>query len=146
MKVILQKDVKNVGKVGDIVNVATGYARNFLFPRRLATLAQENSVKAWEHIKKVAELKKKKATAERKALLEKLAGVTLSFKMTAGEKDKIFGSVTPHDISTELEAKGFEVDRRDIHLEPIRQIGQHKVTVSFGEGLSAELTVVVDKA
>ena len=73
MKVILQKDVKNVGKVGDVVSVAQGYARNFLFPRKLATLADENKVRMWEHLKAVSEVKKKKALAERKALLEKLA-------------------------------------------------------------------------
>src|ERR1035438_6245056 len=98
MKIILQKDVKNVGKVGDLVNVATGYARNFLFPRKLAVLAQENNVKEWEHLKKVSEQKKKKAQSERKALLDKLAGVTLTFKLTTGEHDKVFGSVTTTDI------------------------------------------------
>jgi large subunit ribosomal protein L9 len=146
MKVILQKDVKNVGKVGDVVNVALGYARNFLFPRKMAILAAEKSVHEWEHLKAVAEAKKKKAQVERKALLDKLSGVALTFKMAAGEKEKIFGSVTAHDVSKELEVKGFLVDRRDIHFEPIKALGQHKVTVSYGEGLSAELTVVVEKA
>lgn len=146
MKVILQKDVKNVGKVGDVVTVKEGFARNFLFPKRWAVVAAENSVKAWEHLKKVAELKKKKALAERKALLEKLSGVTLTFKMTAGDKEKIFGAVTSHDISKELEVKGYSVDRRDIKMEPIKMLGQHKVMVSFGEDLSSEVTVVVEKA
>lgn len=145
MKIILQKDVKNVGKVGDVVNVATGYARNFLFPRKLAVLAAEKSVKAWEHLKKVSEQKKKKALAERRAILDKLAGVTVTFKLVAGEHDKVFGSVTTTDISRELETKGFSIDRRDIQTEPIRVLGQHKVTVSYGEGLNAELTVVVEK-
>jgi large subunit ribosomal protein L9 len=145
MKVILQKDVKNVGKVGDVVNVSTGYARNFLFPRRLAEIAAEKSVKAWQHLKQVAELKKKKANTERKALLDKLVGVTLTFKRASSDKEKIFGSVTAHDISQELESKGFQVDRRDISTEPLRVLGQHKVEVSYGEGLSAELTVVIEK-
>src|SRR5687768_13485303 len=99
MKVILQQDVKNVGKVGDVVNVKTGYARNFLFPRKLAAIALEKSVKAWEHLKQVAELKKKKAVAERRAILDKLAGVTVTFKRGSSDKEKIFGSVTAHDIS-----------------------------------------------
>ena len=146
MKVILQKDVKNVGKVGDVVNVAQGYARNFLFPRRLAVVAAENNVRMWEHLKSVSEAKKIKALAERKALLEKLSGLTLTFKMAAGEKEKIFGAITAHDISHELEAKGYSVDRRDVHVEPIKMLGQHRATVSFGEGLDAELTVVVEKA
>lgn len=94
MKVVLQKDVKNVGKVGDVVSVKDGFARNFLFPRRLAVEATETRVKAWQHQLKVSEAKKKKAVAERKELLSKLTGVTLTFKMVAGEKEKIFGAVT----------------------------------------------------
>jgi large subunit ribosomal protein L9 len=147
MKVVLQKDVKNVGKVGDVVNVKDGFARNFLFPRKLALQATENRVSEWEHIKKVAEAKKKKAVAERKDLLGKLSGITLTFKMVAGEKDKIFGSVTPHDISKELETKGHSVDRRDIHIEEaIKTLGQHKATVSFGDDMKTEVTVVVERA
>lgn len=147
MKVVLQKDVKNVGKTGDIVNVKDGFARNFLFPRKLAMQATENRVSEWEHIKKVAEAKKKKAIAERKELLAKLSNITLTFKMVAGEKDKIFGSVTAHDISKELEVKGYSVDRRDIYIEDsIKTLGQHKATVSFGEDMKTEITIVVERA
>ncbi|MEK6554395.1 MAG: 50S ribosomal protein L9 [Bdellovibrionota bacterium] len=146
MKIVLQKDVKNVGKVGDVVSVKDGFARNFLFPRRLAVEATETRVKAWQHQLKVSEAKKKKAVAERKELLTKLAGITLSFKMVAGENDKIFGAVTAHDVSKELEAKGFSVDRRDIEMEAIKQLGQHKVVVTLGEGLSGEVTVAVERA
>lgn len=146
MKVILQKDVKNVGKVGDVVSVATGFARNYLLPRRLAAIAEETSVKAWAHLQKIAESKKKKAIAERQELLKKLSSVTLVFKMASSDKEKIFGAVTAHDVSRELEAKGFLVDRRDIKMEPIKLLGQHKVTVSYGEDMSAELTVAVERA
>lgn len=146
MKVVLQKDVKNVGKVGDVVSVKDGYARNFLFPRKLAVEATENRVKQWQHQLKVSEAKKKKAVAERKAILEKLSGLTLTFKMVAGEKEKIFGAVTAHDISKELEAKGFSIDRRDIQMEPIKELGQHKIVVSFGESLTAEVAVAVERA
>ena len=65
--------------------------------------------------------------------------------MATGEKEKIFGSVTAHDVSRELEVKGFSVDRRDIHFEAIKMLGQHKVTVNLGDGLSADLTIVVEK-
>ena len=146
MKIVLQKDVKNVGKVGDVVSVKDGFARNFLFPRRLAVEATETRVKAWQHQLKVSEAKKKKAVAERKELLTKLAGITLSFKMVAGENDKIFGAVTAHDVSKELEAKGLSVDSRDIEMEAIKQLGQHKVVVTLGEGLSGEVTVAVERA
>ena len=147
MKVILQKDVKNLGKVGDLVNVSHGFARNFLFPRRMASEATEKRVKEFAHLKAVAEVKKKKAVAERQELVKKIQGVNIVIKATAGETDKLFGAVTNADISNELETKGFSIDRRDIHLEePIRMLGQHKVTIKLGEGLEAELSVAVERA
>lgn len=148
MKVILQKDVKDLGKVGDLVNVSNGYARNFLFPRMLAQAADEKSITEWTHLKKVAEVKKKKAMAGRQELIKKMQGTTLNFKLeAAADSDKLFGSVTTMEISKHLAAAGFEVDRRDIHLEePIKVLGQHKAHVRMGEGLEAELTIVVEKA
>ncbi|HND84492.1 MAG TPA: 50S ribosomal protein L9, partial [Pseudobdellovibrionaceae bacterium] len=85
MKVILQKDVKDVGKTGEVVNVSQGFARNFLFPRKLALEATTGKVREWEHLQKVAESKKKKAIDERKALSARLEGVTVKFKLAAGD-------------------------------------------------------------
>jgi large subunit ribosomal protein L9 len=147
MKVILQKDVKNLGKVGDLLNVADGYARNFLFPRKLAQEATEKRVNEWEHLKRVAAIHKKKAHAEREALLAKMKGLSVSFKAAAGDSDKLFGTVTTTEISRELEKVGYSVDRRDIHLEePIKMLGQHKATIKLGEGLQGEIQVVVERA
>jgi large subunit ribosomal protein L9 len=147
MKVILQKDVKDVGKVGDLVNVSEGFARNFLFPRKLASEATEKRVKEWEHLKRVAEVKKKKIVAERQAVLAKINGVAVKFKMAAAESDKIFGSVTTSDVSKELEKMGHQVDRRDIHLEEqIKVLGTHKATVKMGEGQEAQIQIVVERA
>ena len=147
MKVILQKDVKDVGKVGDLVNVSMGFARNFLFPRKLALEASETKVKEWEHLKKMAEAKKKKAIAERKAILDKVSGLTLEFKAAAGETDKIFGTITTAEISKELQKKGFAIDRRDIHVEEtIKVLGQHKATIKYGEGLEAQISISVERA
>jgi large subunit ribosomal protein L9 len=81
MKIILQKDVKDVGKVGDLVNVSEGFARNFLFPRKLAAEATEKRVKEWEHLKRVSDVKKKKAVAERQEALNKINGLSLKFKV-----------------------------------------------------------------
>lgn len=146
MKVILQKDVKDLGKVGELLNVASGYARNFLFPRKLAVEATEKRVNEYNHLKKVAEVKKKKVLAERQQTIQKLAGVTLTFKKEAGETEKIFGSITNHDISKELEKHGFQIDRRDIKLdEPIKLLGSHRAKVHLGEGLDAELVISVEK-
>lgn len=146
MKVILQKDVKDLGKAGDIVNVSQGFARNYLFPRRMALVATEGKMAEWEHLKRVAEQKKRKAQQERQKVIEKINGMTVSFKVQAGENEKIFGSITNHDISEELENQGVSIDKRDIHLEePIKMLGQHKATVKLGDGLVAELSVLVER-
>src|SRR4051812_20517285 len=99
MKVILQQDVKDLGKVGELVTVKQGYARNFLFPRKLAVVATESNEVEWAHLTKMAEAKKKKAMGARKEVISKLQGLTLTFKLeTAAESEKLFGSVTSHDI------------------------------------------------
>jgi len=148
MKVILQKDVKDIGKVGELVNVSQGFARNFLFPRKLAVEATEKRVAEWEHLKRVAEAKKKKAMAERQAVLTKISGTTVKFKMTTGgDSDKLFGSVTTLDISKELEKQGYSIDKRDIVLtEAIKVLGQHKATIKYAEGLEAPISILVERA
>lgn len=147
MKVILQSDVKSLGKVGELVRVKDGYARNFLLPRKLAVEATEKRAKEWEHLQKIAEMKKKKALAQRKEVVAKLSKVSLTFKADAGaDSDKLFGAITSTDISNELEKQGFSVDRRDIHIEtPIKLLGQHRANVKLGEGLEAEITVSVER-
>ena len=147
MKVILQKDVKDLGKAGDLLKVADGYARNYLFPRQLAMAATEGQVKQWGHIQRVAESNRKKASKDRGDLISKLETLTVDFKMPAGETDKLFGSVTNMDISNRLQDLGYSVDKRDIHLEePIKLLGQHKATIKLGEGLETQVAISVDRA
>lgn len=147
MKVILTKDVKDVGKVGDLVSVSPGFARNFLFPRKSAAEATETRVKEWEHLKRVTEARKKKAQAERKELLDKISGQTVTFKVNAGDNDKLFGTVTTTDISRELGRAGFSIDRRDIHVEEsIKVLGSHKAVIRYGDGLEATIQVNVERA
>lgn len=146
MKVILQKDVKDLGKVGDLVNVSLGFARNLLFPRKLAVEATETRVNEYNHLKRVAESKKKKAMAERQAFLNNIKGTTVTFKLNAGEGDKLFGTVTTLDISKQLEKAGHSVDRRDIHLEePIKVLGTHKAVIRYGDA-EAAIQVAVERA
>lgn len=146
MKVILQKDVKDLGKVGDLVNVSLGFARNLLFPRKLAIEATEKRVNEYNHLKRVAESKKKKALAERQEFLKQIQGKTVTFKMNAGENEKLFGTVTTSDISKALDKLGFSVDKKDIHLvEPIKVLGTHKATIKYAEGLEAAIQVAVEK-
>lgn len=147
MKVILTKDVKDVGKSGDLVSVSAGFARNFLFPRKLASEATEKRVKEWEHLKRVAETRRKKAIVERQELLKKISGVSVTFKAQAGDNDKLFGTITTSDISKELEKHSFSIDRRDIHLEePIKVLGSHKAMIRYSEGLEATIQVNVERA
>lgn len=147
MKVILQKDVKDLGKVGDLVNVSEGFARNMLFPRKLALEATEKRENEYNHLKRVAESKKKKALAERQEALNKIKGTTVAFKLNAGENEKLFGTVTTSDISKGLGKLGFSVDRKDIHLEePIKVLGTHKAIIRFAEGLETSIQVAVERA
>ena len=146
MKVILKQDIKDLGKVGELINVASGFARNYLFPRKLAAEATEKRVKEFEHWKRVSDSRQKKAMADRKEMLDKLAGLQLVFQLQAGEEDKLFGSVTNKDISDELEKQGFVVDKRDILLpEPIKILGQHKAKITMGKGLEQEIIITVER-
>ena len=146
MKVILQKDVKDLGKVGDLVTVSAGFARNLLFPRKLAVEATETRVNEYNHLKRVAESKKKKALTDRQAFLAKIKGTTVTFKLNAGDNEKLFGTVTTNDISKGLEKLGFSVDRRDIVLsEPIKVLGTHKAVIKYAEGMEAPIQVAVER-
>jgi large subunit ribosomal protein L9 len=118
-----------------------------LFPNKLAYEATEKRLKEFEHLKKMAESRKKKAVGERKSVLGKMSGKTVSFKVNASETEKLFGSITASDVARELEKDGFPVDRKDILLDDsIKMLGQYKATVSFGEGLETEITISVERA
>lgn len=144
MKVILKQDVENLGRKGDVVNVAPGYGRNYLLPRNLALEVTASNLKMIE-IERAA--LKKKAEQERASFqetIQKLNQVTLSFTRKTTEKDHIFGSVTAADIKDALDAQGFAVDKKRIVLpEPIKQLGSHKVTIKVYHDDKAEIQVDV---
>lgn len=147
MKVILKQDVDKVGRRGDVVNVAPGFGRNYLIPRKLALEVTPSNVKMIE-IERAA--LKKKSEAERKTfqtLIGKLNDVTLTFPRRAGEKDVIFGSVSAQDIKEALDGLGFEVDKRKIVLdEPIKRLGNFFVPVKVYHEDRAEVKIVVVRA
>lgn len=146
MKVILKQDVRDLGRSGDMINVSEGHYRNFLAPRNLAAEATESRIKEYEHWQRVSASRKKKAKEEKAQVLEQIKKLTITFKMPAGETDKLFGSVTTKDIATEISKKGFAVDKKDIVLvEPIKVLGQHKAKISFGDDLSTEVVVSVER-
>lgn len=144
MQVILQRDVPNLGLVGEVVNVKPGFARNYLVPKGLALVADPKAVRQWEHAKQLTEHAKRKAAAEAQGRATVLNGVDLTFPVRVGEQDKLFGSVTSRDIARGLVALGHPVDSRRIVLdEPIKALGVYQVPVKLTAGVTAEVKVWV---
>jgi large subunit ribosomal protein L9 len=138
MEVILKEDIVNLGKIGEVVRVRDGYARNYLLPRGLVLLANKKNLKTYEHHKKIVADQKQKFLRQAQSAAEQLSAVSLVIPMKVGEEGRLFGSVTNIQIEKALKAKGLDVDRRKIHLtEPIKTAGDHEVPVR----LSADLTV-----
>ena len=146
MKVILQKDIHNLGDAGDVKNVADGYARNFLLPKKLVIPFNESSKKAIDHQKQVIKVKKEKRRKESEKTAQAFTGLTLTIKAKVGEEDKLFGSITTIDIAKQLKDAGFDIDKRRIHLdEQIKTLGEHSVSIKLEEGLTAQVKVIVEK-
>ncbi|MBM4369198.1 MAG: 50S ribosomal protein L9 [Deltaproteobacteria bacterium] len=144
MKVILQQDVDNLGSTGDVKEVADGFGRNFLLPRKLAVLADERNVRRLQHQQRIAAAKQAKLLAAAKETADKISKTAVSIKRQAGEGDKLFGSVTNHDIADALAAAGIEVDKKSVVLEePIRNIGVFQVPVKVLRGVDASVKVYV---
>jgi len=138
MEVILKEDIANVGKIGDVVRVRDGYARNYLLPRGLVLEANKRNLKTFEHQKKIVADQKQKIIRQAHAVGDQLAGVSLVIAMKVGEEGRLFGSVTNIQIEKALKSKGLIVERRKIHLtEPIKTAGDYEVPVR----LSADVTV-----
>jgi large subunit ribosomal protein L9 len=144
MEVILKEDIANLGKIGEVVRVRDGYARNYLLPRGLVLLANKKNLKAFEHQKKMVADQKRKIISQAQTAADKLAGVSLVIPMKAGEEGKLFGSVTTIQIEKALAAKGIEVDRRKIHLdEPIKSLGEYEVPIRLAADVSVALKLSV---
>lgn len=144
MKVVLKDDVKNVGKIGQIVDVADGFARNYLVPRGLAIEANTKNVKSLEHEKKIIQEKAKKIRNSALDLSQKISAMTLVIKAKAGEEGKLFGAVTTMDIAEHLKNEGIEMDKKKISLdEPIKRLGSYSVAVKVHPEISTQLNVQV---
>lgn len=146
MDIILREDVDNLGSRGDLVKVADGYARNYLLPQKKAVAATESNRKIVDqereaHVRKDAKLK-----GEFEAQAKLVNGTVITIAQRVGENDHLFGSVTAQNIADQLELKGFQIERRKIQLdEPIRMLGEHKVTIRLHRDVTAEVTVNVVK-
>lgn len=144
MKVILREDVKNLGRMGEVVSVADGFARNFLFPKQFAVEASTKNLKEFEHNKKVILERAAKIKDSMKSISDRLASHTLTIRAKAGEDEKLFGSVTSMDIAGALAADGFEIDKKKIMIsDPIRRLGEYSVGIKLHHDLSTEVKVHV---
>lgn len=144
MKVILKRDVKGLGHAGDVKDVKNGYARNFLFPSGAAAIADAGALKNWERHKDEREAREAGMHAEAEAMAARLRELKLEVAVKAGEKNRLFGSVTNREIAELIAKEGIEVDRHAIHLRvPIKTLGDFKVDVKLIPGVDAELTVSI---
>jgi large subunit ribosomal protein L9 len=144
MDVILREEVEKLGRRGDLVKVASGYARNFLLPKRLAVPATESNKKIVEQEKQAHLRREAKEVSGAQDLAKMMSSVSVTIAQKAGENDHLFGSVTAADIANALEKQGYNVDRRKVHLdEPIKQLGDFKATVRLHREVSLEVPVHV---
>jgi large subunit ribosomal protein L9 len=146
MEVILREEIENLGRRGDVVKVAPGSARNFLLPKRLAVAANESNKKIVEQEKQAYLRRESKEIGDANDLAKMMGSVEVTIAQKAGENDHLFGSVTAQDITAALERAGYTIDRKKVHLEePIKALGDFKVTVRLHREVSVELPVHVIK-
>jgi len=145
VKVILTQDVDKVGKSGDLKEVAEGYARNFLMPRKLAVPATGGAYRAWQHDIASREEKRKREREDAEIAAQRIGSTTLTMGVKVGEGGKLYGSITAKDIADALERRGIVVDRHKIDLEePLKMLGTYKVAIKVSQGLTPEVTIAVE--
>jgi large subunit ribosomal protein L9 len=146
MEVILREEIEKLGRRGDVVKVAAGYARNYLLPKRLAVAANESNKKIVEQEKQAYLKRESKEIGDATDLAKIMGSVEVTIAQKAGENDQLFGSVTAQDIVAALERAGYTIDRKKVNLaEPIKALGDYKVTVRLHREVSVELPVHVIK-
>jgi large subunit ribosomal protein L9 len=144
MKVILKHDVKGLGREGDVKDVKDGYARNFLFPTGKAMIADAGALKNWERHRAERDERDRSEREEAEATAERLRDLKLEIAVKAGEKSRLFGSVTNREIADLIAKEGIVIDRHAIHLrEPIKTLGDFKADVHIMAGIDAQVTVSV---
>jgi len=144
MKIILKEDIKKLGKMGQIVDVANGYARNYLVPKGLAVEASTKNIRSLEHEKKIIQEKARKHKDSAQDLASRISAMTLTIKAKAGEEEKLFGSVTTMDIAEALLTRGVEIEKKKIVLEePIKRLGSYSVQIKLHPDVSVPLTIQV---
>jgi len=146
MEIILREHVDNLGRRGEIVKVADGYARNYLLPRKLALLATAGNKKHVERERRIMETREAEEKGQAEAIAARLASISIAISRRVGDTDQLYGSVTASDIADFLKTKGFEIDRRKLILpEPIKTLGEHNVPLKLHREVTAPLKVQVVK-
>lgn len=147
MKVILQQDVKSLGKKGDLVNASDGYARNFLFPKGLAVEANASAMNDYNNKESAKKFHKAEEIKAAQELASKLEGKTFALKAKAGANGKLFGSVTSKDVSAKIKADlGVDIDKRKISMADIKAFGTVQAEIKVYQGISAKVFVQVSEA
>ncbi|RLB73948.1 MAG: 50S ribosomal protein L9 [Deltaproteobacteria bacterium] len=142
--IILKENIDGLGIIGDVVSVKAGYARNYLVPKNLASVANQRNVKELDHQKRQLARKLEKVTKDAEGVKARVEKVICVFTQRASEEGKLFGSVTSMDLEAKLQEAGVEIDRKKIQLgEPIKSLGEHIVPVKLDAGVVAELKVIV---
>ena len=145
MRVMLMESVDHLGELGEVVNVKRGFARNYLLPRGAAVLATRGNVRQMEHYRRIVAEKIRRVRMESEDLAKNLAAQELVFTAKVGETGHLYGAVTTMDIARVLGERGFEIDRRKIHLdEAIKEVGDYSATIKLPQGVVAELTLTVN--
>ena len=147
MKIMLTKDVENVGHAGEIKDVADGYGRNFLIPRKLAVLAGRGVEAEAKRIQDAAARRESKERDQAKELAEEIDNKTVVVRLKVGAEDKVFGAITNEDISTAIKQQHqVEVDRRRVELkEPLKQLGEHQVTLRLHRDIDAHINLIITR-
>ena len=145
MKVLLKKDVDNLGYAGEVHKVADGYGRNYLIPQGFAVLATNSVMRQAESWRKKAEIRREELRAEYRALSERIEEASLTFTARAGDSGKLYGSITTTQVTDELnELLGTDIDRRKVGVEPLRQLGEHQVVVRLSADFQPKITVFIE--
>ena len=145
MKVILTSDVASLGKSGELKDVADGYARNFLIPKKLAVPAAGGAYRAWQHDIASREEKRRREREEAEIAAQRISSTTLTMGVKVGEGGKLYGSITTQDIADALGRRGITVDKHKVDLEqPLKSLGTYQVAIKVYAGMTSEVTVVVE--
>ncbi len=145
MKVILTQDVSKLGKSGEMKAVADGYATNYLIPNKLAVPAAGGAYRAWQHDIASREEKRNRERGEAEVTANRISSTTLTMGVKVGEGGKLYGSITGKEIAEALGRRGIDVDRHKIELdEPLKSLGTYKVAIKVYQGMTPEVTVVVE--